>query len=274
MRMPTIPAERCTAKAKGTGQRCKRLVLGGGVCRMHGGATKAATARRLERIALAEQLASSPRRHPGAVLLDAVHTADVLAKQAKAELADHGVTPRTLRALTDATIRAAALARSALSAEAEDRTARFTEQQVRSIDTALARFLDKLGLTDDQAARAALAEALDGAAGEDQLLRSAAERRRTPDELGAYVASVIRALLTSLGLDRDADAWVNAQVAAMLRAVGRGQQPVAAPPPRSWWHMMAQRAARELGHPDPTSPPTLEILPALPRQALNNGLTL
>lgn len=49
-----VRGTQCTAKAKakGSGERCKRLVLGGGVCRMHGGATKAATAKRLERVAV------------------------------------------------------------------------------------------------------------------------------------------------------------------------------------------------------------------------------
>ena len=58
-----VRGTQCTARSKRSGERCKRLVVGGGVCRMHGGASPAANARRLERIAL-EQVAGHVRPEP------------------------------------------------------------------------------------------------------------------------------------------------------------------------------------------------------------------
>jgi hypothetical protein len=260
-------AEQCTAKAKGTGQRCNRRVIGGGVCVMHG-ETRAGRAKRMERVALLEELARAPHRHPGAVLLDAVHTCDVLVQQAKTELAERGVTRKTVRALVDATIRAAALARSALNAEAEDRAARFGEHQVRAIDGALTKFLRRLNLAGDADARAALAAALEDVAEGDPLLTSATVFHRQPDEIGKFVASVLGSVLGGLGLE--GDAWVSAQIAAALRAVGRGEVPQTAAPPRSWWTALVKRGCAELGLPDPTMPPMVEILPPL-RRALTDG---
>jgi hypothetical protein len=270
----TIASTQCTARSSRSGKRCKRLVRGGGVCVMHGGAAPHVKAKRLERLALAEQLESAPRRHPGAILLDAVHTADILAQQARAEVAQQGVTVKTARALIDATIRAATLSRSALSAEAEDRSSRFTEGQLRSIEAALLRFLAEVGLSEDLSARRALTGALDGVAGEDRLLAAVTARRRTDEEIGHYVADVISNVLTSIGLDRDE--WARAQVAATLRAVGRGAVPQSAAPPRSWWEAIARRAASELGLPDPTTTakptaPPYEILPPLPRRAIGGA---
>lgn len=52
------PVEQCTARSKQTGERCKRRVRGGGVCRYHGGAASQVKAMREQRVAMAELLAT------------------------------------------------------------------------------------------------------------------------------------------------------------------------------------------------------------------------
>lgn len=52
----------CTAKSKRSGLQCRRLVVGGGVCRMHGGANPVVNANRLQRIAIAQAAAHLPER--------------------------------------------------------------------------------------------------------------------------------------------------------------------------------------------------------------------
>ncbi len=55
MSMERLPrGTRCTARSKRSGEQCRRLVIGGGVCRMHGGANPVVNAKRLERIAVAQ----------------------------------------------------------------------------------------------------------------------------------------------------------------------------------------------------------------------------
>lgn len=55
MSFPQPPkGEQCTARSKQSQQRCKRLVVGGGVCVMHGGAAPQVKAARLQRVAIAQ----------------------------------------------------------------------------------------------------------------------------------------------------------------------------------------------------------------------------
>lgn len=58
----TVRGTQCTARSKRSGERCKKLVVGGGVCRMHGGANPVVNAKRLERVAIAEVAARLPQR--------------------------------------------------------------------------------------------------------------------------------------------------------------------------------------------------------------------
>ncbi len=46
--------EQCTARSKRTKEGCKRMVIGGGVCVMHGGAAPQVKAARLQRVAIAQ----------------------------------------------------------------------------------------------------------------------------------------------------------------------------------------------------------------------------
>lgn len=77
-----VKGTQCTARSKRSGERCKRVVLGGGVCRMHGGAAPAVRAKQLARVAV-QQAALDVRSvnpslapaSPGEVMLDQMQSA-------------------------------------------------------------------------------------------------------------------------------------------------------------------------------------------------------
>ena len=77
-----VKGSQCTAKSKRSGERCKRVVRGGGVCRMHGGAAPAVRAKQLARVAV-QQAALDVRSvnpsmapaSPGEVMLDQMQSA-------------------------------------------------------------------------------------------------------------------------------------------------------------------------------------------------------
>ena len=267
-------AEPCGRKAKRTGQPCRIRVRGGGPCRVHGenGRTRA---KRLARIALGEQLAASPRRSPGDVLLEALHLADVLGKRALAEVEAGAVTPRRLREVVDASARAGALARTVLSAEAEAvRAGSANELQAKHLQAALTWLMAELGLAGDPKAEAALERAVQAVASQAWMpLHAGHEARRATlaETQGTAVAAGLEWLLHAVGVG-DAE-WPRSQVAVMLRSItSGGVDGLPAPEvPRSWWMFLARRACAELGWPDPSLPPRTEILPALPRAALTDG---
>lgn len=146
-------SERCPATSKRTGERCGQFVPGGGVCRWHGGAARQVKAKREARIALQEQLASEDRRAPWEVLLDALHTADVLAKKAKDDITV--LTPETLEALVTATNRAATLAKMGLDAGIDERRVNIAERQGELLAAGVTWLLAAIGRDDDKSRRAA-----------------------------------------------------------------------------------------------------------------------
>jgi hypothetical protein len=247
--LPGITTEPCGAKASTTGQPCRRPVRGGGRCPKHGGASPQAKAAKARRIALAEQLATTDRRHPGEVLLDAVHTADVLAKQAREKLEDGTPSPRAMKALVEATIRAAALARSALSADAEGVVAAsLVEVGARQLGPVLEDFMGRVGLSGDPAAERALRDAVEAAGGGERTPVGAAATARhvaLAEEQGRLVFDVVQLVFEGVGIR--GDAWAGAQMAAGLRALQAGE-PLgpAVPPPLAWWRAMRERCDRHL----------------------------
>ena len=258
-------SSQCTATSKRSGKRCRQRVIGGGICHMHG-RNAASNAQRLARVALAEELASSPNLHPGDVLISAVRRAEMLVRHAERELAAQGVTPRTMKALRESILTAGALSRSALSAEAEDRAARFSERQTNALDRVLRKFLKRLRLDDDPDAHAAMAAALASVTADgDEILTGVASIWFRTKESAEFMAGVVEAVFAALGLN-SRDPWVGEQVSAAMRAFGQGRPMAITRPTRDWWEMLLRRSARELGLPDPV--PTVEILPARPRREL------
>lgn len=270
----TVPSEQCTAKAKSTGERCRRLVVGGGVCPKHGGAAPQVKAKRLERVALAERFAATPHRHPGEVLLDAVHTADVLAKQAREELETTGATKQTIKALVEATHMAAALSRSALGAEAEAQSARFSQDQAKVVERALSEFMVQMGLSGRHVAERALQDAVRSVAGEDTPLRAAGQAREAQiaQEQIDGMRRVFEWMLEGLGIK--GDPWVQAQLAVGFRrlsAADTASLGVPGVPPLSWWRTLRDRAEQHL--PAPRAPLALEAGPARGADVLEGILT-
>ncbi|WP_409074611.1 hypothetical protein [Micromonospora chalcea] len=93
------PPVKCSAKAKRTGQRCERWAIPGRLqCKLHGGlggphgGRLAAEEQAGAVLTLAQMMANSPRRPIWEVILDAIDTVDVLAANAKAEVAAGRIT--------------------------------------------------------------------------------------------------------------------------------------------------------------------------------------
>lgn len=126
-------AVQCPAKSKRSGARCKRRVIGGGPCSMHGGRAPQVARARRDRVTLAEALAADPRRPATAVLGDTVHAFDVLARRAVADLDAKGLDADALAQITDALDRAGRWAKTALEAQVDDRQARASEAQVAAV---------------------------------------------------------------------------------------------------------------------------------------------
>jgi hypothetical protein len=90
--------QQCEAKAKATGRRCERRVVGGTVCFVHGGNAKQVKAKREQRVALADAQAAVPasvvlQKEPEELLLDALHDVNQVLQQLKSELHGGSVNP-------------------------------------------------------------------------------------------------------------------------------------------------------------------------------------
>jgi hypothetical protein len=124
-RTTALESQQCSARSSRTGERCRRRVIGATVCIMHGGKSPQVARKRLERIALAEAAARTPRRHPGEVLLDALHWADTHARQL-AESTDNSADSEKLLGELE---RAARLAETALRLDTEQRSQNVIERE-------------------------------------------------------------------------------------------------------------------------------------------------
>lgn len=144
--------EQCPATSKRSGERCKRWVIGGGPCPIHGGKAPQVEAKRLERIELGEALARSPRRSPWEVLADVLHTADVVAQAARADVEGGNVTPQTVFLLTDAIERAGRWAKTALDAGVDERQTRVAEREGAILASVIRAILGRLDLSPAQEA--------------------------------------------------------------------------------------------------------------------------
>lgn len=118
---------------------------------MHDAGAPQVRAAAAQRVLLAEALASSPRRHPGEVLLDCLHTADVLGQDALAEGAGGCGDGGAVERLVGATARAAALAKTALDAGLQEREVRLREEEGALIVAMLQRVEARMGLSPAQA---------------------------------------------------------------------------------------------------------------------------
>jgi hypothetical protein len=109
---------RCRATSKRTGERCGQWCAPGHVvCYAHGGRSPQAVRSAKVRAAVAEIMATDPRRTPREVLGDALHITDLVLRDWIADLWDaESITLEAAADLTDAATRAAALARTCIDA--------------------------------------------------------------------------------------------------------------------------------------------------------------
>lgn len=93
--------QQCTAKAKCTGQRCERQVVGGTVCWVHGGNAKQVKAKREQRVLVVELEAKAAqtvivRREPEQLLLDALHDVNQVLSAIKSQMRNNIADPLLL----------------------------------------------------------------------------------------------------------------------------------------------------------------------------------
>lgn len=179
-RVMVYPSVKCTARSKRTKKQCGLWAIPGlTVCRFHGGGAHRDVAER--RLTLATLL-QNDRRPPWEVLLDAVHVADSLMRDARVKVdGAEDLTPRQLDNLVDSTKLAHHMARTAIDTGAAAKIADVIKRNVdlegdviaRTLAVVLDALLEALCLPKDRArevrawAARAAAAALDGYGGDD-----------------------------------------------------------------------------------------------------------
>jgi hypothetical protein len=130
-RIVGLPSMRCTATNR-AGKPCGMWArVGSTVCHMHGGDIPVVERKSQVRLTLAQLLQGDPR-HPWEVLLDAVHVADALMREARARVREGDeLAPDDLTRLVEATTRAAALAKVSIDSRAVEQIA---QQRQRHLD--------------------------------------------------------------------------------------------------------------------------------------------
>lgn len=123
-----IPPRRCRGR-RSNGQPCQRwAVLGATVCPKHGGAAPQVVEAAHKRVMLAEAIANLPRRHPFEVMVDALHAADVVARQTQAALSQQTLSAELIEAMLDSIKTQAGMAKLALDSGIDPD--RWTAQEV------------------------------------------------------------------------------------------------------------------------------------------------
>lgn len=164
--MDGVTSERCTATAKGTGERCRKLAIRGGkVCQTHGGGAPQVRERAADRVALAEAMATAPRRHPAEVLLDTLHAADLMMRRQIA--VGDPIDGEGLAVLLGALERAQRFARATLELDAASRLDQMFAQTAARFVAMFDAAMLAAGLSDDQLERAreSMRDSLDRMAG-------------------------------------------------------------------------------------------------------------
>lgn len=139
MTKPHPLSAQCTARSKRSGERCQRRVIGGGPCRMHGGAAPAVKAKREQRILVGEIAMQSDEvftRSPGEVLVGAMHDADTVLQKIKGQaLSGAQVDPALLNALGEWLDRAARVSKSVLDSGADEEITRQAQLEAQVMAT-------------------------------------------------------------------------------------------------------------------------------------------
>jgi hypothetical protein len=143
-----MPPTRCTATAKKTGEPCQQwAIVGGTVYWHHNGANGRVRANADMRITLEQLLAQDPRS-PWEVVLDATHTLDALAQDAKINILEGDtVSVDQLDRLINLSQTAHHLAQTAIQTKAAEHIAQRLVDQGGRYGKVVTEVVDRLGLT-------------------------------------------------------------------------------------------------------------------------------
>lgn len=160
-----MKGERCTAKSKTSGEQCRKVIRGGGVCHIHGGSSPQARAAREGRILQAQALAAYgdvEERSPAEALLAAGRSLDFI-MQALEALAAKGAAgdPVVLKEIREAARESGRMAKLIQDAGLDERRVRLEEQQRVELGEVLRLAAGAFGLSiGDADVREVLGEAM------------------------------------------------------------------------------------------------------------------
>lgn len=174
---PAIPSSQCTARSSRTGERCKRLVRGGGVCPTHGGSAPQVRAAREARILEMRSRAYGEveERSPAEALLAASGSLDATLQRLEQLAADGGGADAViLREIRSAASESARVAKLVQDAGLDERRLQLMERDQVAIGRVLELVLAAYGLEASSVeVRQTVAEALERVrAGDGSPLRS------------------------------------------------------------------------------------------------------
>lgn len=145
--MTAALATQCTARAKSTGERCRQPVIGGGVCRFHGGkAPQVAAAREVRARALrSKAYGATEERSPADALLAAAQALDATVQRLEGLAAEQdGADPPLLREIRAAAGESARVSKLILDAGLDARRQALAERDqldvARVLELTLAAF--------------------------------------------------------------------------------------------------------------------------------------
>lgn len=142
-------SSQCTATSRRSGQRCQHMVIGGGVCHLHGGkAPQVAAAREARIVAWEAAQGQDPIevRDPADALMAAATLADELVQRLHRDLRERGtLNSASLMALGDGLDRVGRLSKVVIDARIDERKVRLSEAQGVQMHRVLVGVLTDLG---------------------------------------------------------------------------------------------------------------------------------
>lgn len=143
---------RCTATAKSTGERCRRWVLGGGVCVKHGGRAPQVAAKREARIIAGQALQLGGDglvdRSPADALLSAAKDADLVIQRLKGQVrSGEGLDLAALSVLGDWIDRVGRLSKVVIDAKLDERDVQLAQADADRVVNAFTEVVKVLNLT-------------------------------------------------------------------------------------------------------------------------------
>lgn len=147
--MPKAMGERCTARSKSTGEQCRQSVIGGGVCRFHGGkAPQVAAAREGRKLQMrAQAYGEVVERSPAEALLSASSALDASLQRLEGMAADAGgADPVLLKEIRSAATESARVAKLVQDAGLDERRLQLAERDQTDLSQVLTLALGAFGL--------------------------------------------------------------------------------------------------------------------------------